>query len=224
MLPWDREGAENHRGPAVCQGLCWTLCFLYCPVISYQVVIYSQFRNWKRWNLSEPSRENKIKSHTQIMFSHLLWAIHFPRDETSPRVCNRFSDFAILVVSTWSNDLLTEAPWKVIQKCISTISHIPDGARRATSVQVNGGKHCVMPAPVGLPRHSVLARGMTFISHKPRRCPGAQCRCVCCVYKIVHYLVSNTKFEGSQAIVSRIAFVMKTQNTNLSKMTWLHLE
>ena len=77
----------------------------------------------------------------------------------------------------------------------------------------------MMPEAVGLPWHSLLARKITFTSHNPRRCPGAQHRCVCCIYKIVHYLVSNTKSEGSQAIVSWKAFVMKTQNTNLSKMT-----
>lgn len=115
-----------------------------------------------------------------------------------------------------SNELCTEALWKVIQKCILTISEVLDSAWRVISVQVNGGKHCEIPEPIGLPQYSLLAWKMTLISDDPWRSRGAHWRCVCCIYKTVHYRVSNTKSGGSHAIVSWKAFVMKTQNTNLS--------
>lgn len=104
----------------------------------------------------------------------------------------------------------------MIKRRISTISEVLGGAGRGESAQAIAGKYYKTPEPTFLPLHSLLAWEMAFISDDPCRSRGSPWRSLCYIYKISHYLVSNTKSEGSRAIVCRKAFVMKTQNTNLS--------
>jgi hypothetical protein len=104
----------------------------------------------------------------------------------------------------------------VIKKCTSTTSEVLCNAGRVVSAQAIAGKYYKMPEPTSLSLRSLLAWEMAFISDDPCRSWGSPWRSLCYIYKISHYLVSNTKSEGSWAIVCRKAFVMKTQNTNLS--------